>query len=240
MKYFREIEPDTGVFFEGAYLSAEILERISESEKHLTYVYLRYLYDNSEKAFARKTLKMLGLEMAGHSARGLRGMSLSYAVGTRGGSHQDGRPNYLAVDPDPGFEPQPEYMVRSNAFTAVGDSLTMCRFTAERGLGTPLNEEIVKALNSVTGWDVSLRELEKIGERIYNLERMINVRRGLSRKDDTLPYRVMNEPIPDGPARGRHCPQEELDIMLDTYYALRGWTRDGIPTDGKLSELGLK
>jgi aldehyde:ferredoxin oxidoreductase len=180
-----------------------------------------------------------GLEIAGHSARGLRNMSLSYAVSTRGGSHHDGRPNYLAVDPDPGFAPQPQLIFRNNAFTAVGDSLVLCRFIAERGIGTPLNEDMVRVVNAVTGWRLNLRDLEKIGERIYNLERLINVRRGVSRKDDGLPFRVMTEPIPDGAVKGRFCLQKDLDAMLDAYYDLRGWTKEGLPTDGKLKELGL-
>jgi aldehyde:ferredoxin oxidoreductase len=180
------------------------------------------------------------LELAGHSARGLRSMSLSYAVSTRGGSHHDGRPNYLSVDPDPGFALQPPYLVRNNHFTALGDSLVMCRFTTERGFGTPINESLAAMVNAVTGWSMSAEELEKIGERIYNLERLINVGRGVGRKDDTLPYRVMHEPIPDGPVKGRYCPEEKLNEMLDEYYALRGWTRDGVPTAEKLAELGLK
>jgi len=180
-----------------------------------------------------------GLEIAGHSARGLRNMSLSYAVSTRGGSHHDGRPNYLAVDPDPGFGPQPQLIFRNNAFTAVGDSLVLCRFIAERGIGTPLNEDMVSLVNGVTGWNMSLKELERIGERIYNLERLINVRRGVSREHDTLPFRVMSEPIPDGPLKGRCCSPKDLGAMLDAYYDLRGWTQEGIPTDGKLKELGL-
>jgi aldehyde:ferredoxin oxidoreductase len=180
-----------------------------------------------------------GLEIAGHSARGLRNMSLSYAVSTRGGSHHDGQPNYLAVDPDPGFGPQPQFIFRNNAFTAVGDSLVLCRFIAARGIGTPLNEDMVRLVNAVTGWNLNLKELERIGERIYNLERLINVRRGVRRKDDTLPFRVMSEPIPDGPVKGRFCLPKDLDAMLDAYYGLRGWTPEGIPTDAKLKELGL-
>ena len=181
-----------------------------------------------------------GLEIAGHSARGLRGMSLSYPTSTRGGSHHDGRPKYVMPESDPGFEPQPEYIRKNQYFTAVGDSMVICRFTAERGFGMMLTEELARALNYVTGWDMGLDELETIGERVYNLERMINVARGVSRKDDTLPYRVMNEPIPDGPAKGRYCPQETLDAMLDEYYQLRGWSADGVPGDDKLAELGLK
>lgn len=181
-----------------------------------------------------------GLEIAGHSARGLRGMSLSYATSTRGGSHHDGRPRYSDPETDPGFEPQPEYIYNSQCFTAVGDSLVMCRFIVERGLGTPLNDDITKMVNIVTGWHMDLNELTKSGERIYNLERLINVQRGVSRKDDSLPYLVMHTPIPDGPSKGRYCSQENLDHMLDKYYDLRGWSREGIPTHEKLVELGLK
>jgi len=180
-----------------------------------------------------------GLEIAGHSARGLRGMSLAYPTSTRGGSHHDGRPKYDLTGDDPGFAGQPEYVAKSQCFTAVGDSLIVCRFIAERGIGTPLNEEMAALASAATGFDISLAELEMIGERIYNLERLINVGRGVSRKDDVLPYRVMHEPIPDGPASGRYCPQEELDQMLDRFYELRGWSSNGIPEGWKLTELGI-
>lgn len=182
-----------------------------------------------------------GLEMAGHSARGLRPMALAYATSTRGGSHHDARPVYLADDPenDPGFDGQPEYCVNSQHNTAVGDSLVICRFLQERAFGGQLNDSLIPVIRYVTGWDIDLDELNTIGERIYNMERMINVKRGVNRSMDTLPYRVMNEPIPDGSSKGRYCPKEELDKMLDTYYRLRGWDEDGIPSSGKLSELGL-
>lgn len=194
--------------------------------------------------FGRESYKCLytsqGLECAAHSARGLREMSLAYATSTRGGSHQDGRPNYaVPADPDPGFEPQPAYMIKSQASCAVADSLIICRFTSEKGLGPLINDQWTTIVNLVTGWNLTVEELEKAGERIYNLERLINIKRSRNRKNDTLPYRVMHEPIPDGPAKGRYCPQEDLDAMLDRYYALRGWDQNGIPTDRKLSELGL-
>jgi len=190
---------------------------------------------------ARKYLySVKGLEIAGHSARGLRPMSLGYATSTRGGSHHDTRPKYLDPGEDPGFNGQPEYNVKSQHFSTIGDSLVMCRFVEERGFGLSSNEGVEQVLNYVTGWDISAGDLDVIGERIYNLERMVNVRRGISRKDDTIPYRTMNEPVPGGPAEGRHCPREDLDAMLDEYYRLRGWTRDGIPTSKKLSELGLR
>ena len=65
------------------------------------------------------------------------------------------------------------------------------------------------------------------------------MREGVRRKDDTLPWRVMHEPIPDGPSAGMLCPPAELSTMLDRYYDLRGWDTDGVPTEARLSALGL-
>ncbi|MBD3306696.1 aldehyde ferredoxin oxidoreductase [candidate division KSB3 bacterium] len=182
-----------------------------------------------------------GMEIAGHSARGLRCMGLNYATATRGGSHHDGRPCYVEPDGDPGFDPQPEYCVNSQNYTALGDSLGMCRFIIERSFGNIWNDAAISdVINYVTGWDTTLEEVKAMGERIYNLERLINVTRGVNRSKDTLPYRAMHEPIPDGPVQGRYCPEETLQSMLDTYYALRGWDANGIPTKEKLAELELE
>jgi len=60
------------------------------------------------------------------------------------------------------------------------------------------------------------------------------------RAQDVLPWKVMHEPIPDGPSAGMYCPPEELAAMLDDYYALRGWDADGVPTAGRLTALGLR
>jgi aldehyde:ferredoxin oxidoreductase len=93
----------------------------------------------------------------------------------------------------------------------------------------------------VTGIDVSAEELGAAAERINTLARLINLREGLSRKDDTLPWKVMNEPIPDdGPVKGAVVTQEELDLMLDDYYESRGWTLEGVPKTAKLKELGME
>lgn len=193
---------------------------------------------------ARKFLHAVkSLEMPAHSARALKGMSIGYATGTRGGSHHDARPTpQYAPDFDRRSpEGKPAWAVRSQNFTAVDDSLVLCRFTSERGgYGMYLNESYVRMINAATGWDLDLQELERIGERICSLERAFNVREGISRKDDTLPWRVQHEPIPDGPSKGAFCPPEELDRMLDEYYELRGWSKDGIPTPARLRALGLE
>ena len=183
-----------------------------------------------------------GLEIAGHSARGIRAMGLGYATSTRGGSHHDTRPNYSEPDGDPGFDNQADYAIRSQNYTALGDSLVICRFVIEKGFGSPLDtfdSSMAEVVQAVTGWDLDLEELTTIGERIYNLERLINTRRGLNRSHDTLPYRVMHEPIADGPSKGRYCPEEQLQTLLDEYYHARGWDSNGIPTAEKLSQLEL-
>jgi aldehyde:ferredoxin oxidoreductase len=181
------------------------------------------------------------LELPAHSARALKGLSIGYATATRGGSHHDTRPTPQYA---PGFDrrstkDKPEFAVRSQHFTAVGDSLVLCRFTSERGFGVFLGEPYAEMVRAVTGWDVSVEELERIGERIVNLERLFNAREGVSRSQDVLPWRVMHEPIPDGPSAGMYCPPEELDAMLDDYYRIRGWDRDGRPTPERLAALGL-
>ncbi|HIJ08613.1 TPA: hypothetical protein HA274_04655 [Candidatus Bathyarchaeota archaeon] len=87
---------------------------------------------------------------------------------------------------------------------------------------------------------MTAEELKKSGERINTVGRLINIREGLGREDDTLPWKVMNEPIPDeGPVKGSFVTQEELDLLLDDYYESRGWTLEGVPKREKLNELGM-
>jgi aldehyde:ferredoxin oxidoreductase len=181
------------------------------------------------------------VEVAGHSARALKAMSLGYATATRGGSHHDARPTllYAGEFDRTKAEVAPVFAFRTQNFTALDDSLTQCRFASERGFGGVINENYVKMIHAVTGWDVTLEELERIGERIYNLERAFNCREGVSRKDDALPYRTSQEIIPQGPSKGMSTLPEEFEGMLEEYYRLRGWDANGIPTGEKLMALGL-
>ena len=77
----------------------------------------------------------------------------------------------------------------------------------------------------------------KAGERVWNVERLFNTKAGFSRKDDSLPPRILKEPLSDGPAKGETV---DLEKMLNEYYKLRGWDNNGIPTEEKLKELGIK
>jgi aldehyde:ferredoxin oxidoreductase len=95
-------------------------------------------------------------------------------------------------------------------------------------------------LNKAVGFDYTLEDYLKTGERIWNLTRLFNVREGITRKDDTLPPRFMEESLPDGVAKGQRTTRRILDEMLDEYYTLRGWNENGVPTQEKLKQLDLK
>jgi len=83
-------------------------------------------------------------------------------------------------------------------------------------------------------------ELRTCAERIYTLERMLLVKDGMSRPDDTLPQRYFDEPVPEGPAKGSVVGREDFDRMLDENYRLHGWDNDGIPGKRTLRRLGIE
>lgn len=119
---------------------------------------------------------------------------------------------------------------------AVTDCLQMCKTFSRLKIGMP--ETTVGILNAVTGRSWTDRELLRIGERINNLERLFNLREGFKISNETLPYRMLHEPVPDGASKGMVA---DLEPMLNDYYNARGWQREtGRPTSAKLSELGLK
>ena len=109
---------------------------------------------------------------------------------------------------------------------AAFDSLALCRFA-----WPDMSEnEFANLLSAATGVHYSISEFMKCGERIWNLERLFNVKAGFTKKDDTLPERFFKS---DGINRAG------FDKALDEYYGLRGWDENGVPTEEKLRELGL-
>ncbi|NIQ04700.1 MAG: aldehyde:ferredoxin oxidoreductase, partial [Candidatus Korarchaeota archaeon] len=100
-------------------------------------------------------------------------------------------------------------------------------------------ENMARLASAATGWKLSVDDMKVIGERIWNLIRMFNVREGFTRKDDTLPYRIANDPLQGGKADGHVVKPEDFNKMLDEYYKLRGWDKEGRPTKKKLKELNL-
>jgi aldehyde:ferredoxin oxidoreductase len=152
------------------------------------------------------------LELPGHDPRCFNGLGLGYATSNRGACHTNSFA-YIYI-------------------MALCDSLHICKFTAF-GLQA---EDLHRWLNWVTGWNINFEEFLRIGERLYNLKRLYNVTCGIDRKDDNLPERILNLH-----REGLHAPERlpDLDKMLDEYYMVRGWDKNGIPRKEKLSNLGL-
>ncbi len=119
------------------------------------------------------------------------------------------------------------------------DSLIVCKFS--RGTYYDGWKDLANYYTLATGIPMTTDEMIKDGERIENLARLFNIREGKgTRKNDTLPYKIKNFPVPDeGPAKGACVNDEEFQVGLDDYYAIRGWTSDGVPTLEKLNDLGL-
>jgi len=116
------------------------------------------------------------------------------------------------------------------------DCLVACQFVKD----VVVKERYVQMLNAATGMKMSVEEFVKVGERIWNLARMFNIREGFTRKDDTLPKRILTEPLPSGIAKGQKLTRAQLNQMLDEYYKLRGWDiQTGTPSKEKLRELEL-
>ena len=122
-------------------------------------------------------------------------------------------------------------------FGIIPDVIGLCKFYIYAGL-TP--DDLALQISYLTGWEVDGKELLKIGERVYNLQRMFNVREGITRKDDQLPERVKRIPEFGKYASVPESAIKHYDAMLDEYYEARGWNEDGIPTREKLKELGLE
>jgi aldehyde:ferredoxin oxidoreductase len=177
-------------------------------------------------------------ELPAYDPRGQQGTGLNYATSNRGGCHVRGymtAPEILGIpvkaDPDT-TEGMPELLKIFQDLTAVVDSVGMCLFTTF-GIGLP---EIAEQYRTATGVNISDADLLQAGDRIWNLERLFNLQAGFSKADDTLPDRLLNEPMKGGPHQGKVV---KLDQMLPQYYSIRGWDEEGVPTADKLDELSL-
>ncbi len=183
-----------------------------------------------------------GLEVTGYDLRCLKTAALGYAVSFRGADH-DRHGTYTIdikgkIDRLKAEKGRGKLVKDMEDIYALIDSLIVCKNS--RGTYYKETQDLAKLYNLVTGIDMPPEEMKKAAERINTLARLINIREGLTRKDDTLPWKVMNVPIPDdGPAKGAFVSQEELDLLLDDYYSSRGWTAAGVPPTAKLKELGM-
>ncbi len=184
-----------------------------------------------------------GLECPAWGPRGVPGMALALATADRGGCHQRAFPVIYEAGGEWKGKPVDQTAIEGKAemvygpqnYLAALDTFIKCDF-AQYGIGEDTYREL---LRTATGKELSTEELYRLGERVWNLVRVFNVRQGFTRKDDILPERFMKEPLQDGPAKGHVISASDLDRLLDDYYGLRGWDEDGIPQRETLEGLGV-
>ena len=186
-------------------------------------------------------------EFPGYDPRGSKGMGLLYATSNKGASHMAGDIAYSEVFGVPkkidglSLENKPELVKRFEDAFAVIDATGLCVFLSVRYMfedkvelwPTPLSE----IMRLSTGHPFTQQSLLEAGDRIFNMERLFLLRAGLTKEDDTLPHRMLHEPLPDGPGKGHVV---ELDLLLPRFYEVRGWSEDGVPTNKKLESLAIE
>jgi len=178
------------------------------------------------------------LEMPAYDPRGLQGMGLAYATSSRGACHLRAYTTSFEVLGAPcsvdrfKIEGKPELTILFQNISAAIDSMILCKFS-QLALNPDLYADLLEA---VTGEMFTGHRIITTGERIYNLERVFNVREGFDRKDDTLPKRLLETPLIEGHSKNRVV---NLEPMLDEFYKLRGWGVEGIPTLDTLADLKL-
>lgn len=186
-----------------------------------------------------------GLETPAWGPRGILGTGLAYMTADRGGCHQRGLPapievvygEYLGEKIDPRSTAGKAAMVmHMQNYSAGTDALIKCEF----GTAGISEETYIQMLSAATGREYGPEFLHELGERIWNLIRVFNLREGLDPAEDRLPQRFLRDPVPEGPQKGQVYTPEETSNMLDKYYALRGWNPDGRPRESTLQKLDIQ
>lgn len=238
-------------FGDGA-LVVDLIEKIAKREG------IGDLLAEGSKAMSEKlgqgsehfAIHVKGLELPAYDPRAAKITGLGYVTANRGGDHITGYIQgptfidapFLLVDDsfiqDP-FAADPKdagILVDLENILSTFDAMGGCKF-----MGLLLTaQDYLDLLNNATGWDLSVDDFRKSGERGYNLMRAYCVREGITREADTLPGRLMEDPLPDGPAKGMVIDKETLEMLKDAYYDFRGWDKEtGKPTAEKLKVLGL-
>jgi len=190
-------------------------------------------YGASELSMSSKKL-----ELPAYDPRGMQGQGLLFATSNRGGCHMRGNmlgPEVLGlprlVDRLASQGKGGIVAVHQDS-AALVDSLVLCKFTNM----AVAEEYFARILTAITGETFTADDLMRAGERVWNLERLYNLREGFTRADDTLPERLLSEPVAEGPSEGFTV---NLELMLEEYYQFRGWDEQGVPTPVKLAQLEL-
>ncbi len=191
-----------------------------------------------------------------HDVRYLKGFALGIATSSRGADHLRSRPTLEildlpvpfttqlygeAVDPNPtSYDSKSTVVHFSETIYAVVDCMGICKFVCH-GFNSPRNlnyDHFSELTKLATGLEFSKEDLRQVGRRVIDQERLINYQeKGITRKDDTLPARYFDEPMPSARAKGSHIDREGFNKMLDEYYTLAGWDRDGMLPRERIEEL---
>jgi len=192
-----------------------------------------------------------GLELPAYDPRAAKITGLGYVTANRGGDHITAYVQgptfidapFLLVEDSTIEDPFVANPAEAKVVIDLENALTMfdcigaCKFM---GILLPA-EDYVQLISHATGWDFKVADFRKSGERIYNLMRAFCVREGITREADTLPKRLMEDPLPKGPAEGMVIDKDTLEMLKDAYYEMRGWDKEtGKPSAEKLAELGLE
>jgi aldehyde:ferredoxin oxidoreductase len=236
--------------FGNADLVVDLISKISKREGigDLLAEGSRNIANKLGKDSIKFAMQVKGLELPAYDSRAAKISGLAYATANRGGCHITGfieGPAFLSmpfmivedamVDDILNENPKDTKVVKEfeDAF-GVFDSIGGCKF-----MGMVLSsEDWASLIEKLLGYQFTVNDFAKAGERLYNLARVYSIREGLTRADDTLPARFLEEPMPEGPAKGQTV---NLDPLLNAYYEYRGWDKEtGKPTKEKLTELGLE
>jgi aldehyde:ferredoxin oxidoreductase len=189
-----------------------------------------------------------GLELPAYDVRGAKGHGLNYATSYTGADHNRGYafqeifglPVPWAVDRFSTDTKGALTKWNQDVRTATCDCPTMCAFLLDTSMPHNATENTSALMKAVTGLDITPDEVQTVGDRVNTLAKAFNTRDGFTRADDTLPRRLMEEPLTDGASKGNMISQADLDLMLDEYYTARGYDpKTGVPTRAKLESLGL-
>jgi len=181
-----------------------------------------------------------GLEFPGYDPRGAFGAALTYSVNPRGSCHRRVWPPTKEIVGD-----APPYTVEGKAEMIKGlyddrivpQHLIVCDFPL---LMVPVPAEYyAETLSMVTGQEFTVERMYWVAQRTEHFIRMLNCREGFSRSDDIVPDRILEEPLPEGPAKGQCVGRDAFQKMLSEYYALRGWDENGVPTPETLARFEL-
>ena len=201
------------------------------------------------KGTEKYAIQIKGLELPGYDVRALKGHGLGFATSYTGADHCRGYafqevfgvPIPWEVDRF-AVEGKGKLTIwNQDVRTATLDCAPMCAFLLDMAVPATACQSTASLMEAVTGLSFTPEEVLEVGERVNNLAKAFNVQAGFTRADDTLPERLMTEPLKAGASKGQLISREDLDTMLDEYYSFRGWdVKTGMPTREKLTALRLE